>query len=353
MYDYLVVGSGLFGSIFAYEMHKRGKKVIVLERRNHIGGNCFTQKIEGINVHMYGPHIFHTNSKKIWDYINQFATFNNYVHHGRVTYKDRVFSFPINLMTLHQLWGVKTPEEALCKLSSVREEGDNSFEGFVLSQVGREVYETFYKGYTTKQWGRSPAELPAWIAKRLPIRLTYDDRYFYDQYQGIPVGGYTQIFEKLLEGIEVKTSTDYEPTEAAKNIVYTGQIDEFFNYKHGELEYLSLDFQQEIVHSDFQGCAIMNYTDSSIPFTRITEHKHFEFGTQEKSVITREYPAVYRRGKVPYYPVNSPDCAAKYALYAEEAKQSNVIFGGRLAEFKYYDMHQIIGSALKAVEKEI
>lgn len=355
MYDYLVVGSGLFGAVFAHEMHKRGKKILVLEARPHIGGNCYTQEIEGINVHVYGPHIFHTNCERIWKYVNQFAEFNNYVHRGKVLYKGRVFSFPINLLTLHQLWGVTTPQEAAWKLEQVRQEAEDSFEGYLLSNLGGEVYRTFFYGYTKKQWRTEPANLPSWIAKRLPIRMTYDDRYFFDQYQGIPKGGYTQIFEKLLDGIEVKTGVQFtNETNLARKVVFTGRIDEFFGYKHGPLDYLTLDFEHETVDGDFQGTSIMNYTDEAIPFTRITEHKHFEFGTQFKSVITREYPGEYDVSKTPYYPVNNPQNDAVYAAYAEEAKKRpEVIFGGRLAEFRYYDMHQVIASALKAVEKEL
>lgn len=361
MYDYIIVGSGIFGSIFAYEANKIGKKVLVLEKRNHIGGNCYTEKIENINVHKYGPHIFHTNDKRIWDYINQFAEFNNFVNRPKVNFKENLYSFPINLFTLYQLWGTKTPEEAKNKLEQLKIPNNNpqNLEEWILSQVGEEIYEKFIKGYTTKQWGREPKHLPASIIKRLPIRLTFDDNYFNDKYQGIPNGGYTQIFEKMLNGIEVITEVEFLKDKTyfenkAKKIIFSGKIDELYDYTYGELEYRSLKFETQILHGDFQGNAVINYTEQDIPYTRICEHKHFEFGTQEKTIITKEYPDSYDNTKVPYYPIGDSknlELYEKYKLLTE--KEKRYILGGRLAEYKYYDMHQIIGSALTKVKKEL
>ena len=360
MYDYIIVGSGLFGSIFAHEANKIGKKVLVIEKRSHIGGNCYTQKIENINVHKYGPHIFHTTDKRIWDYVNQFAEFNNFVNRPKVNFKQNLYSFPINLFTLYQLWGVKTPEQAKQKLEQVRipNNSPQNLEDWILSQVGEEIYEKFIKGYTTKQWGRSPRQLPSSIIKRLPIRLTFDDNYFNDKYQGIPSGGYTQIFEKMLNGIEVVTDTDFFQNRTyfenmTDKVVFTGKIDELFDCSLGELEYRSLRFENEIHNGDFQGNAVVNYTEQEIEYTRICEHKHFEFGTQEKTVITKEYPDTYDKNKVPYYPIGDEkniELYNKYVLLTE--KEKKYILGGRLAEYKYYDMHQIIGSALVKVKKE-
>lgn len=358
MYNYIIVGSGLFGSIFAYEAKKRNKKVLVLEKRSHIGGNCYTEKIEDINVHKYGPHIFHTNDQDIWNYVNQFAEFNNYVNRPKVNFSNNIYSFPINLFTLYQLWGVRTPSEAQNKLESVRIKNDNpkNLEEWILSQVGQEIYEKFIKGYTTKQWGRTPDKLPASIIKRLPIRLTFDDNYFFDKYQGIPIGGYTQIFDKLLNGVEVKLQTDFFENKTywesiSKYIVYTGKIDELYDYQFGKLEYRSLRFENEIHDGDYQGNAIMNYTNAETPYTRITEHKHFEFGKQEKTFITKEYPDNYDDGKVPYYPIGDEKNNEIYKKYRSLNHNEKYIFGGRLAEYKYYDMHQIIGSALSKVKK--
>lgn len=360
-YDYVIVGSGLFGSVFAYEANKKGKKVLVLEKRNHLGGNCYTYNLNNINVHKYGPHIFHTNDKKIWDYINQFAKFNNFVNRPKVNHQGNIYSFPINLFTLYQLWGVKTPEEAKKKLEEVKivNHDPKNLEEWMLSQVGVDIYEKFIKGYTTKQWGRDPRELPASIIKRLPIRLTFDDNYFNDKYQGIPEGGYTQIFEKLLEGIEVKTSVDFFENKKywegiANKIIYTGKIDELYDYKYGMLEYRSLRFELEIMEGDYQGNAVVNYTDQSVAYTRICEHKHFDYQNQETTVITKEYPADYTVNSVPYYPIGDDKNNKIYKMYSELNKQENkYILGGRLAEYKYYDMHQIIGSAMVACKKEL
>jgi UDP-galactopyranose mutase len=360
-YDYLIVGSGLFGSVFAHEMTKAGKKCLIIEKRNHIAGNCHTENKDGINIHTYGPHIFHTNDKGIWNWINQFTEFHNYKHSPKVNYKDKIYSFPINLMTLYQIWGVNTPEEAKQKLEEVRIKNDNpkNLEEWILSQVGQDIYEKFIKGYTQKQWNKDPKELPTFIIKRLPIRTNFDDNYFFDKYQGIPVGGYTQIFEKMLKGIEVKNNVDYFQNKEywnslANKVVFTGKIDEFFDYQFGELEYRTLKFDnQRIETEDYQGCSIVNYTDFNIPFTRITEHKHFENSKSDITWITIEYPKDYEKGDVPYYPINDDNNNTMYEKYKELSKESNVIFGGRLSEYKYYDMHQIIGSAISKVKKEL
>lgn len=360
MYDYVIVGSGIFGSVFAHELNKVGKKVLIVEKRNHIGGNCYTENIEGINIHKYGPHIFHTNDKRIWNYINQFSEFNSYINRPKVNYKDNIYSFPINLFTLYQLWGVKTPTEASKKLEQVKIKINNpsNLEEWILSQVGEEIYNTFIKGYTTKQWGREPKYLPASIIKRLPIRMNFDDNYFNDRYQGIPIGGYTQIFNKMLSGIEIITDVDFlknkEYFENKTNkIIFTGKIDELYNYQFGKLEYRSLRFENEVLDGDFQGNAVINYTEENIPYTRITEHKHFEFGTQEKTIITKEYSDNYDDTKVPYYPIGDHKNLELYNKYKTlTEKENRYILGGRLAEYKYYDMHQIIASALVKVKKE-
>jgi UDP-galactopyranose mutase len=362
MFDYTIIGSGFFGSTFAYEMSKIGKKCLILEKRNHIGGNCYTQKVENINVHNYGPHIFHTNDLNIWKWINQFTDFHNYKHSPKVNFKDQIYSFPINLLTLYQVWGVNTPEQAINKLESVKIkiEQPANLEEWILSQVGEDIYNIFIKGYTKKQWNKDPKDLPASIIKRLPIRTNFDDNYFFDKFQGIPIGGYTQIFEKLLDGIEVKLNTNYlenrEHWNSISNkIVFTGAIDEFFDYRFGELEYRSLNFENQLIEmEDFQGCSIMNYTDISVPFTRITEHKHFESSNSKVTMITKEYPKDYQRGDTPYYPINDVKNTTAFNKYKELSKEhQNIIFGGRLAEYRYYDMHQIIASALKKVKTEI
>lgn len=349
----------MFGSIFAREMTDKGFKCLVIDKRNHIGGNCYTEEIEGINVHKYGPHIFHTSDDNVWEYINRFCTFNHYVHRPKVNYKGNIYSFPINLMTLYQLYNVTTPYDAKVMLNNVKHDikTPKNLEEWILSNVGTEIYETFVKGYTTKQWGRDPKLLPSSIIRRLPIRLTFDDNYFFDKYQGIPIGGYTRIFEKLLDGIEVRLNVDYFNDREywngqCKKVVYTGPIDRYYNYKFGELEYRSLEFKTEIRDTeDFQGVAVMNYTDTTPEYTRIVEHKHFEFGKQNKTIITTEYP---RSIGEPYYPVNDDINNSKYNQYKELMKiESNVIFGGRLTDYKYYDMHQVIASALKRIKDEI
>jgi UDP-galactopyranose mutase len=354
-YDYLIVGAGLFGSICARELTDMGFKCLVIEKRSHIAGNCYTENINGINVHKYGPHIFHTSNKKIWKYINRFTEFNHFKYTPKVYYKENIYSFPINLMTLYQVYGVETPEEAERKLQSVKISIDNpkNLEEWALSQIGQELYDIFIKGYTIKQWGRSPTELPSSIIKRLPIRLTFDDNYYFDTYQGIPIGGYTKLFEKLLEGIDIQLEVDYFNDQThfdsvASNIIYTGPIDKFYNYKFGKLEYRSLRFETERLDIfDFQGVAGVNYTEESIPYTRIIEHKHFEFGKQPHTIITKEYPS--STGE-PYYPINDETNNIRYKKYKKLMDtETKFIFGGRLADYQYYDMHQVIGSALKTI----
>ena len=359
MYNYLIVGSGLFGSIFARELTDHGLNCLVIDKRNHIGGNCYTENIEGINVHKYGAHIFHTSDDGVWNYMNKYTKFNHFVNRPKVNYKGRIYSFPINLMTLYQIYDVTSPEQAKSILNHKRYDipTPKNLEDWVLSQVGKEIYEIFIKGYTTKQWGREPKLLPTSIIKRLPIRMNYDDNYFFDKYQGIPIGGYTQIFEKLLEGIEVKLNVDYFEDKdfwnsQANKIIYTGPIDRYYNFMFGKLEYRSLEFKNKIIDSeDFQGNAVINYTDIETEYTRIIEHKHFEFGRQRKTIVTEEYPRSYGE---PYYPINDDENNLRYYEYKQLMdKESNVIFGGRLADYKYYDMHQVVASALKRVKDEI
>jgi len=360
MYDYLIVGAGMFGATFAREMTDAGKRCLVIDRRDHIGGNCFTEAVEGIQVHRYGPHIFHTDSPQIWAYVQRFADFNNFTYRPRVSFRGKIYSFPINLMTLSQMWGVSSPQEAEAKLRAVRvSEADNSnLEGWLLSRVGRELYETFYEGYTTKQWGRSPALLPPSIAARIPIRLTFDDNYYTDRYQGIPVGGYTRLIGNMLQGVEVRLKCDYfeDPSffqGCARKVVYTGPIDQFFAHAHGRLEYRSLRFEREVLPGDFQGVAAVNYTDLEIPHTRIVEHKHFEANVQrDLTVITREYPIPTGPAEEPYYPVNDTANNAVYAKYHEMASAGSTLFGGRLASYKYFDMHHVIAQAIALARKQ-
>ena len=362
-YDYLIVGSGFFGSTFAHLVTKHyNKKCLVIEKRNHIGGNCYTENKEGIHVHKYGPHIFHTNSLKIWQFVNQFADFNNYVNRPKVNYKNNIYSFPINLFSLYQIFGVKTPYEAKTKLESLKIKYDSpsNLEEWILNEVGSEIYEIFIKGYTTKQWGRDPKNLPSSIIKRLPIRLTFDDNHYQDRYQGIPIGGYTQIFEKMLDDIDIMLETDYLSNKdyynsLADKVVYTGPTDAFYDYRFGKLQYRSLRFETEKLNiSDYQGNAIINYTEKEIPYTRIVEHKHFDFTNCDHTYITREYPLEYNNTSDPYYPINDELNNDLYKKYDDlKNQEKNIIFGGRLTEYKYYDMHQIIAAAMKAVEKEI
>lgn len=363
-YDYLVVGAGLFGSIFAYEANKRGKKVLVIDKREHIAGNIYTKEVAGINVHEYGAHIFHTSNKEIWQYIQQFAEFNRYTNSPIAIYKDEVYNMPFNMNTFSRLWNIKTPKEAQEIIEKQRQEAGISkpenLEEQAISLVGKDIYEKLVKGYTQKQWGRKCTDLPSFIIKRLPVRFTYDNNYFNDLYQGIPIGGYTKIVEKMLEGIEIRLNCDFfenrnELENLAKKIVFTGMIDQYYDYKYGTLEYRSLKFETELLDEEnYQGNAVVNYTEYEVPYTRIIEHKHFEYGTQEKTVITREYPATWKKGDEPYYPMNDEknnDLYSKYKALADQEK--NVIFGGRLGLYKYYDMHNVIDEALKCVRKEL
>lgn len=362
MYDYLIVGSGLFGSVFAHEMHKKGKSCLVLERRPHVGGNIYCENKDGINIHTYGAHIFHTSNKKVWDYVNQFVEFNNYVNSPVANYKGELYNLPFNMNTFTKMWGVVTPKEAAEKIAQQRAEAGitdpKNLEEQAISLIGTDIYTKLIKGYTEKQWGRSCKELPAFIIKRLPVRYTFDNNYFNDRYQDIPVGGYNKLIEGLLAGIEVRTGVDYlkcrdEYKNIAKKIVYTGPIDEYFGYKLGTLEYRGLRFETErLEEENHQGVAVMNYTDRETPWTRIIEHKHFEFGTQPVTYVTKEYPADWQPGEEAYYPVNNARNQSLYEQYAALAQnEQNVIFGGRLAEYKYYDMDDVVESALNCVVK--
>lgn len=354
-YDFLVVGCGIFGAVFAQKKTEEGKKVIIIDKRSHIGGNCYTENINGINIHKYGPHIFHTNSQTVWDYVNRFASFNNFRNRPKVKFKNKIYSFPVNLMTLYQIYGVQTPAEAKRKLEHIAvsyERADN-LEDWILSKVGAEIYEIFFKGYTKKQWRKSPRELPASIIKRLPIRFTFNEDYFDDIYQGIPIGGYTRIFEQLISKAEVKLNTDYLLDKhywdnVSEKIIYTGKIDEYFDYKFGCLEYLGLRFENELLEGDYQGNAVVNYTEESIPFTRIIEHKHFEYKELPHTIITKEFPVEYDKTGIPYYPVNTPRNNALYESYKNEvAKIPNLYIGGRLGYYKYLNMDEAILSALE------
>jgi UDP-galactopyranose mutase len=360
MYDYLIVGSGFFGSICAYELNKKGYKVCVIDNRNHIGGNCYTSNRDGINVHDYGPHIFHTSNEEVWKWINQFVQFNHFRLSPVANYKGELYSLPFNMWTFFQMWSVTTPDEAKVMIQKQSDEiGEpTNLEEQAIKFVGKDVYTKLIKGYTEKQWRKPATELPKEIIKRLPVRFTYDNNYFNDKYQGIPIGGYTQIFEKLLEGIDVKLNTDYFTDELPeyKKVIYTGPIDKFYNYKFGELEYKTTKFEHnQLDIPNYQGCAIMNYTDSETPYTRTIEHKHFEFGDSNTTWVTHEYPIEYdAKTTEPYYPVNDSENNEKYNLYKSLVNsEKNVIFGGRLAEYKYYDMHQVIESALKKVNEII
>ena len=363
-YDYLIVGAGLYGAVFACEMTKRGKKCLVIDKRPHIGGNIYTKEIENINVHQYGAHIFHTSDKKIWEYVNQFADFNNYINSPVAIYKDEIYNLPFNMNTFSRMWNIKTPAEAkeiiAKQIADLHIDTPKNLEEQALSLVGKDVYEKLIKGYTEKQWGRDCRELPSFIIKRLPLRFTYDNNYFNDRYQGIPVGGYTQIIEKMLEGSDVRLDTDYfefikDNPDIAQKTVYTGMIDEFYGFKYGHLEYRTVRFETEVLDCDnYQGNAVVNYTARDIPWTRIIEHKHFEFGKQEKTVISREYSTEWKPGMEPYYPVNDEKNTNLFEQYKELAdKEENVIFGGRLGNYKYYDMDKVIMAALEAVADEI
>ena len=361
-YDYLIVGAGLFGAVFAHEMTEKGKKCLVIDKRNHIAGNAYTENIEGINVHKYGAHIFHTSNEKVWAYVNRFARFNNYINAPVAVYKDELYNLPFNMNTFSKMWGVKTPAEAkaiIARQVEAEHIGEpKNLEEQALKLVGRDIYEKLIKGYTEKQWGRDCTELPAFIIRRLPLRFIYDNNYFNDRYQGIPEGGYTAMVEKLLDGVEVRLNTDYfefirENPDIAETTLYTGMIDEFFGYKLGVLEYRSVRFETEVLDTDnYQGNAVVNYTERAVPYTRVIEHKHFEFGKQEKTVISREYSSEWAQGGDPYYPVNNARNTELYARYKVLADETpSVIFGGRLGEYKYYDMDKVILSALELVEK--
>ena len=360
-YDYLIVGSGLFGSIIAYEMTKKGKKCLVIEKRSHIGGNVYTENTENINVHKYGAHIFHTDNREVWDYINQFADFNRYTNSPVANYKGELYNLPFNMNTFYQMWGVKTPQEAQAKIeeqkSEFKIENPQNLEEQAISLIGKDIYEKLIKGYTEKQWGRQCRDLPAFIIKRLPVRYTFDNNYFNDLYQGIPMGGYTAIIEKMLEGVEVLLDTDFFDDREkwmgmADRIIFTGMIDQYFDYCYGELEYRGLDFEFETLEvENYQGNAVVNYTDAETPFTRIIEHKHFENSESPKTIITREYPKSWSKGEEAYYPMNDEKNSKLFARYQELAKkEGNVIFGGRLGMYQYFDMWQVIDEALKLVE---
>lgn len=363
-YDYLIVGAGLFGSVFTREAMQKGKKVLVIDKRDHIAGNIYTRETEGINVHVYGAHIFHTSNEKVWEYVNRFARFNNYINCPVARYKNEIYNMPFNMNTFSKMWGVITPDEAKAEIERQRKEAGigepKNLEEQALSLVGRDIYEKLVKGYTEKQWGRRATELPAFIIKRLPVRFIYDNNYFNDRYQGIPEGGYTQICEKMLEGAEVRLNVDYFANKAeldalADKVLFTGMIDEYYGYRYGELEYRSLRFETETLDCEnYQGNAVVNYTEYEVPYTRIIEHKHFEFGKQPKTIVTREYPATWKKGDEPYYPVNNERNDALYAKYKALADaEGRVIFGGRLGMYKYYDMDDTIAAALVLCEKEL
>ena len=363
-YDYLIVGAGLYGAVFARELTKAGKHCLVIDRRSHIAGNIYTENVSGINVHKYGAHIFHTSDREVWDYVNQFAEFNNFINSPIAVYGDETYNLPFNMNTFSRMWGIRTPAEAKAKIAEQVAElnitDPQNLEEQALSLVGTDVYTKLVKGYTEKQWGRDCKDLPAFIIKRLPCRFTYNNNYFNDRYQGIPMGGYTAMVEKMLSGIEVRLDTDFfdliekEP-DIAEKIVYTGCIDEFFGYRLGPLQYRSVRFEtEELPMEDFQGNAAVNYTAREVPYTRIIEHKHFEFGTQPTTIISREYSAEWQPGMEPYYPVNDAQNGALYAEYQKlAAEQGNVIFGGRLGHYRYYDMDKVIRAALDDLKKEL
>ena len=361
-YDYLIVGAGLYGAVMAHELTKKGKRCLVIDKRSHIAGNIYCEDIEGIHVHKYGAHIFHTSNQKIWEYMNQFAEFNNYINSPIAVYKDELYNLPFNMNTFSKMWGIKTPAEAKAMIEKqVKETGitePKNLEEQGLSLVGKDVFEKLVKGYTEKQWGRSCSELPAFIIRRLPVRFTYDNNYFNDRYQGIPIGGYTKIVEKMLEGVDVQTDTDYfefrkSNPDIADTTIFTGMIDEYFDYQLGALEYRSVRFETEVLDTDnYQGNAVVNYTEREVPYTRIIEHKHFEFGTQEKTVISREYSSEWKVGMEPYYPVNDEKNSKLFAAYKElAAKEEHVIFGGRLGNYQYYDMDKVVEAALMKLEE--
>jgi UDP-galactopyranose mutase len=362
MYDYLIVGAGLFGAVFANEAKKKGKSCLVIEKRNHIAGNIYTEEVEGIQVHKYGAHIFHTSNKEVWDYVNEFATFNRYTNSPVAYYKGKMYNMPFNMNTFNQMWGTVTPKEAKSKIATQIKEANiatpSNVEEQAISLVGRDIYEILVKGYTEKQWGRKATELPADIIRRLPVRFTYDNNYFNDLYQGIPIGGYTKLVENMLKGIEVRLGVDYLADKnaydkLADKVLYTGPVDAYFGFSLGELEYRSLSFETETLNeSNYQGNAVVNYTEYEVPYTRIIEHKHFEYGVpdpnEEKTIITKEYPATWKKGDEPYYPINDDKNTKLYKAYEELAKkEEKVIFGGRLGTYQYLDMHKVIEKSLE------
>lgn len=360
-YDYLIVGAGLFGAVFACEARKKGRTCLVIDRRSHIGGNIYTEELAGIQVHRYGAHIFHTSNERVWEYVNRHARFNRYTNSPVANYKGELYSMPFNMYTFNKMWGVVTPAEAKARIREQVEESriaaPRNLEEQAISLVGRDIYEKLVKGYTEKQWGKDATSLPAFIIRRLPVRFTYDNNYFNDSYQGIPIGGYTAMAASMLEGVEVRLGEDFLEKrdmylDMADRIVYTGMIDAYFDYCYGELEYRSLRFETEIMDMDnYQGNAVVNYTDRETPYTRVIEHKHFEFGTQEKTVVTREYPAAWKRGDEPYYPMNDEKNNRLYEQYQQLAKkEKRVIFGGRLGQYKYYDMDDVVEAALECAK---
>lgn len=364
-YDYLIVGAGLFGAVFAHEAKEAGKTCLVIDKRNHIAGNIYTDKVKDIDVHQYGAHIFHTSNETVWNYVNRFAKFNRYTNSPVANYKGEIYNMPFNMNTFNKLWGVVTPQEAQAKIEEQKAayhvENPQNLEEQAISLIGPDVYTKLVKGYTEKQWGKRATELPSFIIKRLPVRFTYDNNYFNDDYQGIPVEGYTKMIERMLDGVEVKLEEDFLKNreafmEQADKIVYTGMIDEYYNYCYGELEYRSLNFETEVLEGveNYQGNAVVNYTEYEVPYTRIIEHKHFTYGTQPDTVITREYPKTWSKGDEPYYPMNDEKNLSLYEKYTELAeKEGNVIFGGRLGMYKYYDMDDTIEAALNCVHAEL
>jgi UDP-galactopyranose mutase len=361
-YDFLIVGAGLFGATAAHVLTRRGKRCLVIDKRPHIGGNVYTENVNGINVHKYGAHIFHTSNKDVWDFVNSFIEFNRYTNSPVANYKGKLYNLPFNMNTFYQMWGVITPEQAAAKIEEQRRESEiinpRNLEEQAISLIGKDIYYTLIKDYTEKQWGRKATELPAFIIRRLPVRFTFDNNYFNDKYQGIPIGGYTKLVEKLLGEIEVKLDTDYFENRKyfdsiADKVIYTGEIDRYFDYRFGHLEYRTVSFETELLEgvANYQGNAVVNYTDAETPYTRIIEHKHFEFGNQPDTVISKEYSKEWKPGDEPYYPVNDERNGALYTRYKTLAdNQEKVIFGGRLAEYKYYDMHQVIENALRLVD---
>ena len=364
-YDYLIVGAGLFGAVFAHEAKEAGKTCLVIDKRNHIAGNIYTDKVKDIDVHQYGAHIFHTSNETVWNYVNHFAKFNRYTNSPVANYKGEIYNMPFNMNTFNKLWGVVTPREAQAKIEEQKAayhvENPQNLEEQAISLIGPDVYTKLVKGYTEKQWGKRATELPSFIIKRLPVRFTYDNNYFNDDYQGIPVEGYTKMIERMLDGVEVKLEEDFLKNreafmEQADKIVYTGMIDEYYNYCYGELEYRSLNFETEVLEGveNYQGNAVVNYTEYEVPYTRIIEHKHFTYGTQPDTVITREYPKTWSKGDEPYYPMNDEKNLSLYEKYTElAAKEGNVIFGGRLGMYKYYDMDNTIEAALNCAHAEL